>query len=353
MDTRSRSAGTTRSPGAIRSRSATRSPGVARSREPANSPKQREPAEQREPQELPPALARLLADFVRHLTARRGLSQHTVRAYRSDVGQLFAHLVRCGIEDIGEVDLSVVRSWLATQYAAGHSRSTIARRSAAARAVTAFAHERGLLAADPGPMLGSPKTRRELPEVLAVEQMKTVLRSQPAGQARTPMALRDTAIMELLYATGIRVSELCGLDVDDIDRSRRTIRVLGKGAKERTVPVGIPALHAVDQWLASGRPEIAVASSGPALFLGARGARIDPRTARRVVHARIAAAGSVPDTGPHGLRHTMATHLLEGGADLRSVQEMLGHASVATTQIYTHVSIERLLSAYRQAHPRA
>jgi integrase/recombinase XerC len=330
-----------------------RSASTARSPVPAGPPKRQDPAEQQEPRELPPALARLLGEFVRHLASRRGLSQHTVRAYRSDVGQLFAHLVRCGIEDIAEVDLSVVRSWLATQYAAGHSRATIARRSAAARAVTAFAYERGLLAADPGPMLGSPKTRRELPEVLAVEQMKTVLRGQPASQVRTPIELRDAAIMELLYATGIRVSELCGLDVDDIDASRRTIRVLGKGAKERTVPVGVPALRAVDQWLASGRPEVAVASSGPAVFLGARGARIDPRTARRVVHARIAAAGSVPDTGPHGLRHTMATHLLEGGADLRSVQEMLGHASVATTQIYTHVSIERLLSAYRQAHPRA
>jgi integrase/recombinase XerC len=159
--------------------------------------------------------------------------------------------------------------------------------------------------------------------------------------------------MELLYATGIRVSELCGLDLDDVEAGRRTIRVLGKGAKERVVPFGIPAGRAVDRWRSTGRPELVAEKSAPALFLGARGGRMDPRTVRRVVHARIAAAWPVPDTGPHGLRHTAATHLLEGGADLRSVQEMLGHASLATTQIYTHVSIERLVSAYRQAHPRA
>jgi integrase/recombinase XerC len=159
--------------------------------------------------------------------------------------------------------------------------------------------------------------------------------------------------MELLYATGIRVSELCGLDVDDVDRNRRTIRVLGKGAKERAVPFGVPADRALARWREAGRALLAREGSGSALFLGARGRRLDPRTARRVVHARIAASGSVPDLAPHGLRHTAATHLLEGGADLRSVQEMLGHASLATTQIYTHVSIERLVSAYRQAHPRA
>jgi integrase/recombinase XerC len=174
-----------------------------------------------------------------------------------------------------------------------------------------------------------------------------------AGAVAAAVERRDTAIMELLYATGIRVSELCGLDVDDLDTGRHTVRVLGKGAKERTVPVGIPAVRAVLGWVERGRPAVVSAGSGNALFLGARGGRIDPRTVRRVVHARIAAAGSVPDTGPHGLRHTAATHLLEGGADLRSVQEILGHASLATTQLYTHVSIDRLMAAYRQAHPRA
>jgi integrase/recombinase XerC len=307
---------------------------------------------------LPPALAALLAEFGRHLSAVRGLSPHTVRAYLGDVGQLLDHVVRCGIDDVADVDISVVRSWLATQHAAGHSRATLARRAAAARALTAFAHDRGWVAADPGVLLGTPKTRRDLPDVLAADEMQAVLArgtgAPGAGQAdTTALELRDTAILELLYATAIRVSELCGLDIDDVDHGRRTIRVLGKGSKERVVPFGIPAGRAMDRWQAAGRPLVATPSSGPALLLGARGRRIDPRTARRVVHARIAAAGSVPDTGPHGLRHSAATHLLEGGADLRSVQEMLGHASLATTQIYTHVSIERLVSAYRQAHPRA
>ncbi|WP_442922091.1 tyrosine-type recombinase/integrase [Microbispora sp. ATCC PTA-5024] len=168
-----------------------------------------------------------------------------------------------------------------------------------------------------------------------------------------PKALRDQAVLELLYATGMRVSELCGLDVDDVDRDRTTVRVLGKGRKERTIPIGRPALHALDAWCVRGRPLWIREGTGPALFLGVRGGRIDQGTVRRIVHARVAEVDGAPDMGPHGLRHTAATHLLEGGADLRSVQEMLGHASLATTQIYTHVSIERLRAAYRQAHPRA
>ena len=176
-----------------------------------------------------------------------------------------------------------------------------------------------------------------------------------AGQAATEaaVALRDAAVLELFYATGIRVSELCGLDPVHLDHGRRTVRVRGKGDKERTVPVGVPALAAVDRWLAAGRPALATAASGSALFLGVRGGRLDPRTARRIVHERLREAGATRDTGPHGIRHSAATHLLEGGADLRSVQEILGHSSPATTQIYTHVSIERLKSSYRQAHPRA
>lgn len=303
-----------------------------------------------EREHLPPPLDALFKAFERHLAAERGVSPHTVRAYAGDAHSMLRHVARCGIETVAEMDVSVIRAWLATQHAAGQSRATLARRAASARALTAFAHQRGWLPADPGALLGTLKTRRELPEVLAVDEIMAVLGE---GSEETAIGLRDTAIMELLYATGIRVSELCGLDLDDIDQSRRTVRVLGKGGKERVVPVGIPADRAVGRWRTAGRALLARNSSGSALFLGARGGRLDPRTARRVVHARIAAAGSVPDTGPHGLRHTAATHLLEGGADLRSVQEMLGHASLATTQIYTHVSIDRLVSAYRQAHPRA
>jgi integrase/recombinase XerC len=301
-----------------------------------------------------------LVAFRRHLAAERGLSPHTVRAYLGDISALLVHATEHeGCADLADLDIAVLRGWLGSQHRAGQARTTLARRAAAARAFTAFAHGRGWLPVNPGAQLSAPKVGRHLPQVLGQDEVLAVL--APSGSrphlsgddAAAAVALRDTAIMELLYATGIRVSELCGLDVGDLDAGRRTVRVLGKRSKERVVPVGIPACRAVLSWARQGRPAVTTARSGAALFLGARGGRIDPRTVRRVVHAKIAAAGSVPDTGPHGLRHTAATHLLEGGADLRSVQEILGHASLATTQLYTHVSIDRLISAYRQAHPRA
>jgi integrase/recombinase XerC len=307
---------------------------------------------------LPEWVGGRLAGFERHLAAERGLSPHTVRAYLGDVSGLLEHACANGLDDLAALDIGLIRAWLAAEHASGVARATLARRTAAARAFTAFARSRGWLENDPGPLLGTPKAVRHLPNVLGQEQMAAVLADKPAPEAAVPphevaLAWRDTAIMELLYASGIRVSELCGLDVDDVDDGRRTVRVLGKGSRERVVPIGLPAAAAVRRWQDAGRPRLATERSGPALYLGARGRRLDPRTARRVVHARIAAAGSVPDAGPHDLRHTAATHLLEGGADLRSVQEILGHVSLASTQIYTHVSVERLLSAYRQAHPRA
>lgn len=316
-------------------------------------------------QALPEQMASAVAAFRRHLASERGLSQHTVRAYTGDVTSLLQHASEHGCADLRDLDIAALRAWLADQHRSGQSRATIARRSAAARAFTTFAGERGWIRHNPGAQLRAPRVRRQLPEVLAQEQVKAVL--DGGGHARTApgapdersrmiaeaLELRDSAIMELLYASGVRVSELCGLDVGDLDTERRTVRVLGKGSKERVVPVGLPAVRAVQRWLSAARPVLSGASPKGALFLGARGGRIDPRTVRRVVHAMVAAAGSVPDTGPHGLRHSAATHLLEGGADLRSVQEILGHASLATTQIYTHVSIERLMSVYRQAHPRA
>jgi integrase/recombinase XerC len=308
---------------------------------------------------LPEWAAVRLAAFERHLTAERGLSAHTVRAYLGDVAALLEHACAGGLDDVSGLDIHVIRGWLGAQHASGMARATLARRAAAARAFTALGFSRGWLASDPGPLLATPKASRHLPDVLGQDQIAAVLTAGEAvpqaadGPREAAVALRDTAIMELLYASGIRVSELCGLDVGDIDDGRRTVRVLGKGSKERVVPIGVPAARAVRRWQDAGRPLLATERSRAAFFLGARGGRIDPRTARRVVHARIAAAGSVPDAGPHGLRHSAATHLLEGGADLRSVQEILGHASLSSTQIYTHVSVERLLAAYRQAHPRA
>jgi integrase/recombinase XerC len=301
--------------------------------------------------ELPSVLVAVLAEFERELRAGRSLSPHTVRAYRADVASLLEHAADNGVSTPGELDLRLLRSWLAIQHESGAARATLARRGAAARSFTAFLHRRGWLAADPGPLLGTPKTHRALPHVLRQDEMTAVLDEDDTDD--DPITLRDSALLELLYATGIRVSELCGLDMGSVDHSRRTVRVLGKGDKERIVPVGIPALRAVTRWQESGRPALVTEASGGALFLGARGGRLDPRTARRSVHDRLRVAGVSRDTGPHGIRHTAATHLLEGGADLRSVQEILGHSSPATTQIYTHVSIERLKSSYRQAHPRA
>ena len=304
---------------------------------------------------LPPQFEVLLADYLRYLRVRRNLAQHTVRAYRTDLLDLFTHLDRLGIDSVQAVDLRALRSWLAKQHAVGRARSTLQRRAAAVRMFFSWAHEAGHIATDPTTNLRSPKSARVLPPTLeraaAAQMLDDAIAA--AREVGGPVAARDVALLEVLYASGIRVSELCGLDLDDVDRERRVIRVFGKGSKERMVPLGAPALRAVDAWLATGRQRLVNADSGQAMFVGERGKRIDPRVVRRIVHRALRMTDGAPDLGPHGLRHAMATHLLEGGADLRSVQEMLGHASLATTQIYTHVTNERLRSAFEQAHPRA
>ncbi|GAA2808658.1 tyrosine recombinase XerC [Kribbella solani] len=295
----------------------------------------------------------LLADYERHLTAERDLSTHSVRAYIGDVGDLLEHLIRLGHDGLDGLDIRGLRSWLAKQQSLGKSRSTMARRATAARVFTSWAQRTGRISTDPGALLASPRAQKSLPGVLGQADTRAVLDAAAvAADDGSPVGLRDLAIMELLYATGIRVGELCALDVDDIDRARRVVRVFGKGRKERSVPYGVPAGQVLERWLAEARPKLAREGSGPAVFLGARGGRIDQRAVRRMVHERVGAVDA-PDLGPHGLRHTAATHLLEGGADLRSVQELLGHASLATTQVYTHVSSERLRQAFQQAHPRA
>ncbi len=297
------------------------------------------------------ALAEALAGYEAHLLGQRDLSTHTVRGYVTDVVMLLEHLSRRGGLQVHELDLATLRSWLAQGRTRGHSRATTARHAAAARSFTGWLRRSGLTPDDVGLRLVSPKAHRTLPDVLAPDQARAVVEST-AG-AEEPAGLRDAVVLELLYASGIRVSELVGLDVDDVDRSRRLLRVLGKGRKERSVPYGVPAERAIDAWLTGGRPALATPDSGPALLLGVRGHRLDPREARRVVHRAVATTPGAPDIGPHGLRHSAATHVLEGGADLRSVQELLGHASLATTQIYTHVTVERLRAVHAQAHPRA
>ncbi|HST97888.1 MAG TPA: tyrosine-type recombinase/integrase [Geodermatophilus sp.] len=300
---------------------------------------------------LPPALAEVLADYEEHLRWQRDLSAHTLRGYVGDAVWLLDHLVRRGGTRIEDLDLPTLRSWLAHNRTRGAGRATIARRAAAARSFTRWLRRSGLTSEDVGLRLVSPKAHRTLPEVLAPDQARAVVDS--AAGAEDPVGLRDAVVLELLYASGIRVSELVGLDVDDVDRDRRLLRVLGKGRKERTVPYGAPAERALDAWLTRGRPALATEGSGPALLLGVRGGRLDQREARRTVHTAVAAAPGAPDIGPHGLRHSVATHVLEGGADLRLVQELLGHASLATTQLYTHVTVDRLRAVHARAHPRA
>ncbi|MDQ1659656.1 MAG: integrase/recombinase XerC [Cryptosporangiaceae bacterium] len=318
---------------------------------------------------LPVSLAAAVDGFERYVRHEQGRPANTVRAYTGDVVSLLDHLQRGGAGEVEALTLTILRSWLARLRTQGMAPASLARRSATARVFTAWAHRTGLLPDDPGLLLASPKVPRELPGILRADQASALLDGPPparvpadpeataAGTTEDPVvaaaAIRDQLILELLYATGVRVSELCGLDLGDVDRARRLVRVLGKGGKERSVPYGVPAERSLADYLATARTVLARRGSGSALLLGVRGGRIDPRTVRRIVHARLGALGDAPDLGPHGLRHSAATHLLEGGADLRSVQELLGHATLATTQVYTHVSVERLRAAYRQAHPRA
>ncbi len=293
----------------------------------------------------------LLAEFDRHLSAERGRSPATCRAYRTDLTSLAEHARRMRRPSPADLDLSVLRSWLAGMRSRGASPSTMNRRASAVRTFSAWAARRGALPADVAARLETPRRPRTLPRVLQAEQAEAVFGDPPP--ADDPLAVRDRVVLELLYGSALRVSELCGLDLDDVDPERRLLRVIGKGDRERRVPYGLPAQRALERWLAAGRPALLGPASGPALLLGARGGRLDPRTARRAVHATLGSAPGVPDLAPHGLRHSAATHMLEQGADLRSIQELLGHATLATTQLYTHVTAERLRVSYERAHPRA
>ncbi len=297
----------------------------------------------------------VLEEYAEHLALERGRSEHTRRAYLTDLRSLFAYLdQRAPGAGLDALSLPTLRGWLAAQAGSGAARTTLARRTSAVKTFTAWATRRGLLTTDPAVRLQVPKARRTLPAVLRQDQALAAMTAADLGAEQgDPLALRDRLIVELLYATGIRVSELCGLDLADVDTDRQLLRVLGKGNKQRTVPFGKPARTSLSAWLGDGRPTLVTAESGPALLLGPRGRRLDPRQARTVVHQTMSAVAGAPDIGPHGLRHSAATHLLEGGADLRIVQELLGHTSLATTQLYTHVTVARLRAVHDQAHPRA
>ncbi|KRE61658.1 tyrosine recombinase XerC [Nostocoides sp. Soil756] len=295
-----------------------------------------------------------LTAFERHLRLERGRSENTVRAYVRDIG---AFLDAAQVHDEAElaaVGLADLRGWLGAISRRGVARATVARTSASLRTFFRWCEHTGRVPVDPSLRLAAPRRHRTLPGVLAQRSAATLLDvAAVAADDDDPVHVRDRAALELLYATGIRVGELVGLDVDDVDLGARVLRVVGKGDKERRVPFGVPAADAVTQWLDTGRPRLATETSGPALLLGRRGRRADPRQIREVVHQLLAQVPDAPDLGPHGLRHSAATHLLEGGADLRMVQELLGHSSLATTQIYTHVSVDRLKRSFALAHPRA
>lgn len=323
-----------------------------------------------------------LADFLAFLKANRGLSANTLKAYRTDVGECLHVLELRGARTPGEITTDDLRSWMAHE-SRTHARSSMARKVVAVRGFFSWAHDHGLIPADPAAVLMTPKIPDTLPAVLTEAQAERLMdevdddarrpQGMPGGEARADadgsdghddggdkaqaVALRDAAMLELLYATGIRVAELVGTDVRDVNFSNRTVKVTGKGNKQRVVPFGGPAAKALRDWIDGGRPLLATcgrgaADDGEALFVGVRGARIDQRIVRGMVHRHARAAG-VPDISPHALRHSAATHLLDGGADLREVQEMLGHSSLKTTQRYTHVSIDQLKARYEQAFPRA
>jgi integrase/recombinase XerC len=302
-------------------------------------------------------LKRAVEEFAAYLVTERGYSPQTVRAYRSDLTSLGDFAAQRGVTGTGDLSLELLREWLWSGSQAGLAKTTLARRSAATKSLSSWLARTGDTDRDSAARLRAPKTDRTLPRVITRAQMDGML-SSLAVQASggEPGARRDLAVIELLYASALRVSELVGLDVDDVDLDRLTVRVFGKGSKERVVPFGVPALNAVVDYLRQARPALTAAEpgeAGHAFFVGARGARLGTRSVYQLVAGLLVELPGSGPSGPHALRHTAATHLLDGGADLRAVQELLGHASLGTTQIYTHVSTERLKETYRSAHPRA
>ncbi|ANJ26749.1 tyrosine recombinase XerC [Agromyces aureus] len=322
-----------------------------------------------------------LADYLAHVKTERGYSEHTVSAYGADLADLVTFAESRGVQGVDGIDLALLRDWLWVATERDLARASIARRAASARGFTSWLARRGVVAGDQGARLKAPRALRTLPRVVPQNALESAIERLAARAADgDPVAERDVAIIELLYASALRVSELVGLDVPDIDRERRVVRVMGKGSKERVVPYGAPAARAIDRYLEHARPAISASaaerraatqeidangasvdgvrgtrSTSPtaAVFLGVRGARMGVRSVHRLVADMLADIPGTGPSGPHALRHTAATHLLDGGADLRAVQEFLGHASLGTTQIYTHVSAERLKQSYRTAHPRA
>lgn len=291
----------------------------------------------------------LLDRFLEHLAVERRLSPHTVRAYAADLSGYLAWVERQALDPLAMTHRSL-RLYLGELDGAGYARRTIARRLASLRAFYGYLFEENVLSLDPAAILLTPKVSRRLPTVIGTEPMDALL-SAPDGA--TPAGLRDRAVLELLYATGARVSEISGLDIGDLDLAGGRIRVMGKGSKERDLPLHRQAVKAINEYLKSARPELSGPRQSPALFLSVRGNRMSSDAIRRMFKRHIEVAGGDTGLSPHSMRHTFATHLLAAGADLRTVQELLGHVALSTTQIYTHVGRGRLQDVHRDAHPRA
>lgn len=303
-----------------------------------------------------PAAADVVRAFLHHLAVERGSAVNTLRCYAVDLERYLAHLAESGVHDLGQVRESHVTGFVVALRTPAPDRpalaaSSTARALAAVRGLHRFAARDGLVADDVARDVTPPAQARRLPRTLSIDEVDQLLAGCPGDD---PAALRDRALLELLYSTGARISEAVGLDVDDLDERARTVLLRGKGGKDRLVPVGRPALAAVEAYRVRGRPELAAKGRGSAaLLLNARGARLSRQSAFHVLRAAAETAGVSREVSPHTLRHCFATHLLAGGADVRVVQELLGHASVATTQLYTHVTVDDLREVYATSHPRA
>jgi integrase/recombinase XerD len=298
---------------------------------------------------LPAALAEVRDAFLSHLLAERALSRRTVDAYACDLLDFLTFAARSGVQAPGALRRTTISAYLLASRRRGLASTTVARRLAAIRSWVGFLVREGAIGSDPMLDIAQPRLPRRLPDVLTVEEVERVL-AQPRGDG--PQVLRDRAVLEMLYAAGLRVSELVGLDVGDVRLDVELVRCLGKGSKERVVPMGSQAVRAVQRYLAHARPALAGRRPSAALFLNRRGGRLTRQSVWMLLKSSAAQAGLRKSIHPHTLRHSFATHLLDGGADLRAVQEMLGHASVTTTQIYTHLTRSRLRDVYRRAHPR-
>lgn len=291
--------------------------------------------------------------FIETVRVEYGYSEHTARAYRRDLEHFMEHARQRNLRVVHDLDIEVFRDWLWNRKQQGRAPSTLARNVATLKSFGSWLERSGIVAGNPASRLRAPKPAASLPRVLSPHQIEVILaRLTEEADTLEPVALRDHAVVELLYATGMRVSELCSVDLEHVEAGERTVRVLGKGRKERIVPYGRPAAHALERYLASGRPRLQLKPQ-TALFLGVRGFRLSPSTVYQRISRYVRMEPGSGPKGPHTLRHSAATHLVDGGADLRVVQELLGHSSLDSTQVYTHVSMERLANSYRTAHPRA